>query len=226
MLVISLATAGTVLTLNIHKQGDFKRPLPNIVRKIFFDYIAKILFIKIEIREKPQTPNNKKAILSHHYERHSKANKEENCRFISPSSRNWQLGNETRSHHIGLNHLSRIPSRENNYSDINLNSNVSDKRFINSFDTHTIQRSSSPTTCKFNACSHMVSEQKKLSKLVKALNKSLEAAEAKEAMEEYYEEIKVEWSQLAKTVDMIFSFTFITFTVVIMLLFVYFYVTY
>lgn len=49
MLIISLATAGTVLTLNIFKRGDGDEPVPEIIQTIFFNFIAKILFIKISL---------------------------------------------------------------------------------------------------------------------------------------------------------------------------------
>lgn len=48
MLIISLATAGTVLTLNIYKKGDDEEPVPWLWQRIFFDIVAKLLFIKIK----------------------------------------------------------------------------------------------------------------------------------------------------------------------------------
>ena len=50
MLIISLATACTVITLHVHKQGDYRKPMPDILKKIFFEFIAKIFCIKIHIR--------------------------------------------------------------------------------------------------------------------------------------------------------------------------------
>ena len=48
MLVTSLATAGTVFTLNIYKSGEKEVPVPLMIQKIFFDVIAKILLINIK----------------------------------------------------------------------------------------------------------------------------------------------------------------------------------
>lgn len=48
MFIISLATAGTVLTLNIYKRGDDEEPVPKYLQTIFFDGVARILFIKIK----------------------------------------------------------------------------------------------------------------------------------------------------------------------------------
>jgi hypothetical protein len=49
MLIISLATAGTVLTLNVFKRGEGDEPVPPIIQKIFFDFIARILFINLNL---------------------------------------------------------------------------------------------------------------------------------------------------------------------------------
>lgn len=48
MLIISLATASTVFTLNIFKRGDDEEPVPNWLQKVFFDIVARILFIKLK----------------------------------------------------------------------------------------------------------------------------------------------------------------------------------
>lgn len=48
MLIISLATAATVLSLNTYKKGDNGKPVPKLIQRIFFDIIAKFLFITIE----------------------------------------------------------------------------------------------------------------------------------------------------------------------------------
>ena len=45
MLIISLATAGTVLTLNIHNKGNGDEPVPQIIQTIFFGYFSKLLLI-------------------------------------------------------------------------------------------------------------------------------------------------------------------------------------
>ena len=51
MLIISLATAGTVFTLNIYKRGDDEEPVPRLVQKIFFNIVAKMLFIRIKVNK-------------------------------------------------------------------------------------------------------------------------------------------------------------------------------
>jgi cation transporter family protein len=47
MLMISLATVAAVFTINVCRKGDEEKPVPELLRKIFFDIIAKLLFVKI-----------------------------------------------------------------------------------------------------------------------------------------------------------------------------------
>ena len=44
---MSFATAMTVMTLNVHNKGQRGAEVPNIVRKICFGVLAKILCIKM-----------------------------------------------------------------------------------------------------------------------------------------------------------------------------------
>ena len=49
MMIISLAVASTVFTLNIYKRGEKGEPVPAILRKIFFDLVGKLLFVRVKI---------------------------------------------------------------------------------------------------------------------------------------------------------------------------------
>ncbi|KAK0418598.1 hypothetical protein QR680_013661 [Steinernema hermaphroditum] len=46
--IVSLATAMTVFTLNVHHNGVHGRPVPELVQKIAFQFVAKALCLKIE----------------------------------------------------------------------------------------------------------------------------------------------------------------------------------
>uniref|UniRef100_A0A1I8A7Z9 Neur_chan_memb domain-containing protein n=1 Tax=Steinernema glaseri TaxID=37863 RepID=A0A1I8A7Z9_9BILA len=46
--IVSLATAMTVFTLNVHHNGVHGRPVPELVQKIAFQIVAKALCLKIE----------------------------------------------------------------------------------------------------------------------------------------------------------------------------------
>jgi len=62
MLIISLATACTVLTLNLSKRGDEGDQVPKIVQFIFFDVIARVLFINVKSNIKSNLANSSRQI--------------------------------------------------------------------------------------------------------------------------------------------------------------------
>jgi hypothetical protein len=51
--IVSFATAMTVFTLNIHHKGARGYEVPNILRKLFFGIVAKMLFIKLDLPSEP-----------------------------------------------------------------------------------------------------------------------------------------------------------------------------
>lgn len=51
--IVSTATGMTVFTLNIHHKGTRGTEIPHYLKKICFDIIAKVLFIKIDLQELP-----------------------------------------------------------------------------------------------------------------------------------------------------------------------------
>jgi hypothetical protein len=80
MLTISLATACAVLTMHIYKQGQYRKPVPKLIKKIFFDYVAKLFLIKIEIR--------------------NKAEKKKNIADVAKSESSQQIGKKLESNHL------------------------------------------------------------------------------------------------------------------------------
>lgn len=44
-----MATAGTVLTLNIFKRGENDAPVPQILQRIFFGIFARLFFINVDL---------------------------------------------------------------------------------------------------------------------------------------------------------------------------------
>lgn len=58
MLIISLATASTVLTLNTYKKGDDGEPVPEILQRVFFDVIARLLFLRVKVNRTARTYDN------------------------------------------------------------------------------------------------------------------------------------------------------------------------
>jgi uncharacterized membrane protein len=54
--IVSFATAMTVMTLNIHHKGTRGYEIPVIIKKLFFQVIAKLLFMKIDLPDMPPEP--------------------------------------------------------------------------------------------------------------------------------------------------------------------------
>ena len=59
--IVSLATAMTVLTLNIHHKGMRGKEVPIIVKKICFGLLSKILCLSLEL---PEYVNNKYTVCT------------------------------------------------------------------------------------------------------------------------------------------------------------------
>lgn len=64
--IVSSATAMTVLTLNIHHKGARGIEVPQLVKRIFFQIIAKILFIKLDLPSPPPGPGLSRIPMHEH----------------------------------------------------------------------------------------------------------------------------------------------------------------
>lgn len=196
MLVISLATAGTVITLHIHKQGDYRKPLPKIVKLIFFDWVAKIFFVKIQIRNRDRKRKELQALI-------------ESKSAILHRSMSQPL--KTRAHNFDLNESLSRSSLLIHKPAQNINNIYYDRNCLH---TDYARRKCTQTSVCQMCKETLNNEQRKLAKLIKALNKHLEESKLKEDLEEYYEEIQSEWAHLAKVIDVLFAYSFATFTLV------------
>ncbi|KAL8613097.1 hypothetical protein ACOMHN_035038 [Nucella lapillus] len=67
--IVSLATAMTVFTLNIHHKGGRGREMPAIVKKIFFGFFAKVLFVHLDVapnsEEQSRSPTPSRKGMQH-----------------------------------------------------------------------------------------------------------------------------------------------------------------
>ena len=204
MLVISLATAGTVITLHIHKQGDYRKPLPRILKIIFFDLVARALFLKIRTRNNDSKIEEMKALLQ------NKQNEIKRCYSRST----LQLG--------------LISNRENEkiLNERDFNTVWPPKDSLKQSHLNYIKRLNEGDKSKIVYENDLNDAKKNFNKTLRALNKNLSESELKNDLEDRYEEIRSEWAQLANIVDVLFFLIFVTFTIGISFVFIYFYVTY
>lgn len=57
--IVSFATVMTVFVLNIHYKGSRGRQVPKLLKKICFGFIAKLLFLSLDMDDPP--PDHKHA---------------------------------------------------------------------------------------------------------------------------------------------------------------------
>ncbi|BFZ01344.1 hypothetical protein BsWGS_04383 [Bradybaena similaris] len=61
MTIVSFATAMTVFVLNIHHKGSRGREVPKIAKRIFFDGVARIFFITLDLDKEESPPGASKS---------------------------------------------------------------------------------------------------------------------------------------------------------------------
>jgi len=189
MLTISIATSCSLISLHIFKKGSYGKPVPALIKLIFFDYIAKIFFIENNIKMKSKVKMKK------HFDLGIKSS--ENINRLTA----YNTNNAASS-------LKVSNSKNLESNNISTGNEVKRDEIWNDF-----------------VIKGIVNEQKKISKLIKTLNKHLDEQELRDELDDYYEKIQSEWSQLSQIVDFFFAFIFISFGMIVMLLFIYFYVT-
>ena len=225
MLIISLATTGTVITLHIHKRGDYRKPMSKISKIIFFKCIARIFCIEIVKRSRVQQKEEIEELYGDKKTIKTSSSMSSTSKIYNLDklrNKKAMFSNDDSSNHtsalIKKQHLNK--TNNSSFNDGILLSSDNYKRC--SYNEEICCKS-----CRNNAFSDLfLIEQKRFSKLIKALNKNLEDNEFKNDTEQYYEDIKWEWAQLAKVVDTLFAFTFFSFTFFILLCVVYFYLSY
>ncbi|XP_050419433.1 neuronal acetylcholine receptor subunit alpha-10 isoform X2 [Patella vulgata] len=102
--IVSFATGMTVFTLNIHHKGARGAEVPRIIKVIFFKYVARIMFIRLELPEQTPPEKGMKIPQNDYYMRYDNEKMPENgglsprfARKITPSA---TPGDSTERHFI------------------------------------------------------------------------------------------------------------------------------
>lgn len=233
MFIISLATAGTVLSLNIHKKGNEGIPVSRIVQKLFFGVIARILLINVDLRitknkskivplrsKFNSTLGNdsrkKKEILdveSLILKQAKSKSKESNARksyfenFDPDALSNKILIRE--SPLIYKNNLRKNKILKDYKSiDDEFSSICSDQTRETMNGTNLILKGKESEELTFSF-RDLNSNQIKLMKMLNDLDKKIDSYEQREKINEYREEIKIQWTQLAYVIDALLGYTFV-----------------
>ena len=190
MLIISIATACTVITMHIYKQGSYGKPVPAIIKRIFFDFISKLFFIKLEIQNKTKKQKHLEYMIA--------IKKCQNSHEPIPNNKIILKNSNIKSlESNGL--LSKSFKKQITFDETNLEKGEVWDNLVKQ---------------------GILNEQKKISKLMKTLNKHLDERAIKNDLDDYYEEVQSEWSQLSKIIDVLFAFIFISFAIVVMIFFI------
>lgn len=203
MLIISLATAGTVLTLNTYKKGDDDEPVPELLQKIFFDIIARIFFMKVKVNRNAKKVSFEASMSSQTGKRLTKTSptyeimsKSLLLKEASPyrQASSWNAGNQSI-----------------NSSNIILNSLEKESLILKSKSVETQKsdpKSNEELVVLQNASSQQHKQLKRMAKLMKNLSVKLERHERSCANQKNKQEIKVQWTELARVVDRLLFFIF------------------
>lgn len=88
MMIISLAVMSTVLTLNVYKRGENGEPVPRWLRVIFFNLLARILFVRVKINQDVSLSVKEAFEMNHTYVAYVKKLKKASSRRSRSSNSN------------------------------------------------------------------------------------------------------------------------------------------
>lgn len=212
MLIISLATGATVITLNVHKRGDNGEPVPYVIQKIFFDFIARILCLKIKVNRKIDM--NAFDAFPKYKQLYQKLNEKHKSLFNTNSNSKELLFDSVNLLSTVIDENKEFELKDMKKSTIKVKT-VKTERFPNLSDNIILK--ASPCKCKnlspsLTRGNEHSSEQKKLNKILRSICNCMEIAEIKEIIQEYKQEIKCQWTELAKIIDILMGLSFIVIT--------------
>lgn len=222
MLIISLATAENVLSLNILKRGDMGEPLSKHLQFIFFGFFARLLMINIKVNRNIRKPD-------------SVETPSPPTMAPQPPRKHVQSvdDNQFNQHHVchmpyQRTSLYKMPAYD-----------LDNQLMSKSSSTHSIiiktQQTGGPYYTRANSqsrydlmagedlmlrpsdinqpiSSSSSVENKRLIKLLRALNNNLEKLQMKDLQEDYKQDVKNQWKALAKVIDIIMLYIFLIVT--------------
>ncbi|KAK3109038.1 hypothetical protein FSP39_021646 [Pinctada imbricata] len=194
--IVSFATGMTVFTLNIHHKGHRGRPVPPILKKIFFGVFAKILCLKIDVAEAPLSkvtytpdvakrgsgPIPFKLTTDEQSVKHANVKSKQRIYLDQHPMNRYQVRLDS--------------SKQNNNSQ--LPTNVQSPNGL-----HTLQNIDSNNTDQF---------EQNFSKVMNKVYGAIENNESRIAQQDKRDAIKLEWQQVALVVDRILLSLFVTVT--------------
>lgn len=214
MLIISLATASAVLTSNTFKKGEDGEPVPEILQKIFFDIIARILFIRVKIdrshRRQKQLDRSEESDFNNRFASGKRLNKMSptyesiNGLVVKESFSKVRdsycfghnsITSSTRGSKCNMSEPVNLILKPNDYGDKKKTSELSQ-----------MQKS------------YEEPHQQRMAKLMKNLSTKLDRYDKDLTKQKRRDEIKNQWIELAKVIDTLLGYIFV-FTSIFLLIY-------
>ena len=211
MLIISLATASAVLTSNTFKKGEDGEPVPEILQRIFFDIIARILFIRVKIdRRHRRQKQSEESVLNSRFASGKRLNKmsptfesinglvvKESFSKVRDSYcfGNSSISSSTRGSKCNMSEPVNLILKPNDYGDKKRTSELSQ-----------MQKS------------YEEPQQQRMAKLMKNLSTKLDRYDKDLIKQKRRDEIKNQWIELAKVIDTLLGYIFV-FTSIFLLIY-------
>lgn len=237
MLIISLATASTVLTLNTYKKGDDGEPVPEWLQRVFFDVIARILFMRVKVnRPISQSSTNFRrrfSSLLFWQERNNKFNQHTTKKCVVKMTTSCPKAPQVKSHtekrfiasSKGASLVLKDSSRsiyllENAYPCPNESSKIESDigtgagkpslilRAFDSQTTPTVSGTESTSLPSSGSSSLSSMGEKKLVRQMRELSTRLDAFERSRLAQEKRAEMKNQWTELARIIDALLGYAF------------------
>ena len=204
MLIISLATGGMVLSIYIIKKGDLGEPVSRLVQLVFFGLIARVLLVSIKVNK---NINPRQREISIDQIRNSPIKSKTTESLIKSTSAQSILLKTSSS--FVMRQGKRSPPKNHRLENFTLqkqlqNNNNNNDNCYNIFN-ELVLREADPNT----ASPAVSGEQRKLLRQMRQLNVNLERMQAREAQDDYKQEIKNQWKALAKVIDILMLYAFI-----------------
>lgn len=211
MLIISLATASAVLTSNTFKKGEDGEPVPEILQRIFFDIIARILFIRVKIdRRHRRQKQSEESVLNSRFASGKRLNKmsptfesinglvvKESFSKVRDSYcfGNSSISSSTRGSKCNMSEPVNLILKPNDYGGKKNTSELSQ-----------MQKS------------YEEPQQQRMAKLMKNLSTKLDRYDKDLIKQKRRDEIKNQWIELAKVIDTLLGYIFV-FTSIFLLIY-------
>ncbi|KAI8789411.1 neuronal acetylcholine receptor subunit alpha-10 [Biomphalaria glabrata] len=199
--IVSFATAMTVLTLNIHHKGNSGRPVPGVIKKIWFELLAKMFCMRVDSWD--EQPNN---VFTPDCNGAPAGSSSRYIRFKVANPRDIeQLNLEMKQVHEGTN-VSRVDLPPLDSDTYQGNGTIPRTGF---------RRSNGMTSASEQVSAENAQFEAYFSRVLQRVYQTLEQNDIRLAEQDQKENFKLEWQQVAQITDRLLLICFVCVTLTI-----------